>query len=255
MSVETPGMTDKRLYHTVARTLTELIDDGVYPPGSRLPGERHLAEQFNVSRVTVRQAQVALQALGKVEIKTGSGVYVLDASDERQDGLPNVSAFEVTEARSLFESEVAALAALNIDDDTLAQLAGYIEQMTTGDPEDEEAAERADRDFHLTIAAASGNSAARHIVEQLWKMRTQLPRVKEVYDAVCLEDTSLRGDEHQEIFDALRNRDPAAARVAMRGHFTRLIESMLNVTEEQALEQIRQKASESRQRFLKIARI
>lgn len=248
-------MTDKRLYHTVARTLTELIDDGIYPPGSRLPGERHLAEQFNVSRVTVRQAQVALQALGKVEIKTGSGVYVLDASDERHDGLPTVSAFEVTEARSLFESEVAALAALNIDDDTLAQLAGYIEQMTTGDPEDEEAAEQADMDFHLTIAAASGNSAARYIVEQLWKMRTQLPQVKEVYDAVCLEDTSLRGDEHQEIYDALRKRDPAAARIAMRGHFTRLIESMLNVTEEQALEQIRQKASESRQRFLKIARI
>ena len=243
-------MNDKRLYQTVARTIVGLIEDGTYPPGSRLPGERQLAEQFNVSRVTIRQAQIALQALGNVEIKTGSGVYVLDCGEQSRNGLPNVSAFEVTEARSLFESEVAALAALNIDDETLERLAVYIEKMATDDPDDPDAAEQADRDFHLTIAAASGNSAARHIVELLWTMRTELPKVKEVYDAVCHDDASLRGDEHSEIFDALRARDPVAARLAMRRHFTRLIESMLDVTEEQALEKIRRQASESRERFL-----
>ncbi|MCY3566523.1 MAG: GntR family transcriptional regulator, partial [Gammaproteobacteria bacterium] len=64
-------MSDKRLYNTVARSLLELIDNGVYPAGSRLPAERNLAEQFKVSRVTIRQALVALQARGKVDIRTG----------------------------------------------------------------------------------------------------------------------------------------------------------------------------------------
>ncbi len=248
-------MNDKRLYNTVAQSLLESIEEGIYPTGSRLPAERTLAEQFNVSRVTIRQALIALQARGRVEIKTGSGVYVLESTEPGHESFPKINAFEVTEARSLFEAEVAALAALNISDDELDELAGYIEKMATDDPEDEEAAETADRDFHLKIAAASGNSAARHIVELLWKMRTELPHVKEVYDAVCLEDTSQRGNEHMEIYIALRERDPVAARVAMRKHFTRLLESMLDFTEEQALERIRKKASESRHRFLKIASI
>lgn len=246
-------MTDKRLYNTVARSILESIESGAYPAGSRLPAERNLAEQFKVSRVTIRQALIALQARGKVEIKTGSGAYVLDSAEPGRENFPQINAFEVTEARSLFESEVAALAALNISDETLDQLGAYIEQMASDDPDDEEAAEEADRNFHLTIASASGNSAARHIVESLWRMRNELPKVKEVYESVCLEDTSQRGDEHMDIYLALRNRDPAAARVAMRRHFNRLLESMLDITEEQAVEKIRKEASASRHRFLKIA--
>ena len=65
-------MAEKRLYHTVANQILELIDSGVFPPGSRLPGERDLAEKFNVSRVSVREAEIALQAQGRLEIKVGS---------------------------------------------------------------------------------------------------------------------------------------------------------------------------------------
>lgn len=245
---------DKPLYHTVAKAIGEQIDKGVYAPGNRLPGERHLAEEFNVSRVTIRQAIATLQALGHVIIRRGSGAWVLDAAQRQHGDLPSASAFEVTEARRLFEPEVAALAALNIDDETLERLADYMQAMTSQDPEDE-AAEQADRDFHLAIAAATGNSAASHIVEMLWRMRTELPDVKEVYDAVCHEDASARGLEHADIFEALKARDPAEARVAMRRHFTRLLESMLSVTEEQALQEIRKRASESRQRFLRAAGI
>ena len=104
-------MKGKRLYHLVAERIKELILNGTYPPGSRLPGERELAEQFEVSRVTIREAEIALQALGYLDIKTGSGVYVLDAANVRTPGLPNTSAFELTEARLAFESEAASLAA------------------------------------------------------------------------------------------------------------------------------------------------
>lgn len=245
---------DKPLYHAVAKAIREQIERGVYAPGSRLPGERHLAEEFNVSRVTIRQAITTLQALGHVDTRKGSGAWILDATPRQQSDLPRASAFEVTEARRLFEPEVAALAALNIDDETLEKLADYMEAMTSQDPDDE-AAEQADRDFHLAIAAATGNSAANHIVELLWRMRTELPDVKEVYDAVCHEDASARGLEHADIYDALKARDPGEARVAMRRHFTRLLESMLSVTEEQALQEIRRRANESRRRFLKASGI
>ncbi|NNE59638.1 MAG: FadR family transcriptional regulator, partial [Woeseia sp.] len=69
-------MKDQRLYHSVADQILQLINDGSFPPGSRLPGERDLAERFDVSRVTIREAEIALQALGYIRIKTGSGVYV-----------------------------------------------------------------------------------------------------------------------------------------------------------------------------------
>lgn len=246
-------MRDRRLYQSVVDQLVALMESGAYPPGSRLPGERELAEMFEVSRVTVREAGIALQALGRIKIKTGAGAYVLNAAELANGGLPDVSAFEVTEARLLFESEAAALAAPDIGDETLMRLGQLVSAMTNskGDAE----AEAADRDFHLTIAAASGNAVVRHIVETLWKMRTDLEQVRKVYQSVCSEDSAARGVEHAEILQALQRRDPAAARVAMRKHFRRLIESMLDVTEEQAVEEVRKKATESRQRFLKSARI
>ena len=238
-------MTAKRLYHSVAEQIVTMIDDGIFPPNGRLPGERELAEQLGVSRVTVREAAIFLQAQGIIEVRTGSGAYVLDPSNHN-GSLPNVSAFELTEARTLFESEAAALAARDITDETLSLLEGYVEKLRSSDEE----AQLADREFHRTIASASGNAAVRYVVEMLWRMRMESKQVREVYDAVCHDDADEREAEHREILDALRARDPAAARNAMREHFRRLIKSMLDVTEEQALEELRRKANESRERFL-----
>ncbi|MBT8130967.1 MAG: FadR family transcriptional regulator [Gammaproteobacteria bacterium] len=239
-------MKKERLYHAVASKITRMIDEGEFPAGSRLPGERELAERFGVSRVTIREAEIALQAHGLLQIKTGSGVYVLETA--KNGGLPEVSAFELTQARLLFESEAAALAALDISDDTLEHLEHLVEKMSSSKRDE---ADEADRGFHLTIAAASGNAAVRYVVETLWKLRNELGPVKEAYDAVCDEDSKQRGIEHDEILDALRNRKPRAARKAMRQHFSRLLEAMLAVTEEQALSKLRKEASKSRERFLK----
>ena len=59
-------MVSKRLFQSVAEQIAELIDEGAYPPGTRLPGERELAEKLGVSRVTIREAEIALQAVGVV---------------------------------------------------------------------------------------------------------------------------------------------------------------------------------------------
>lgn len=249
-------MKDKRLYHTVSDQVLELINQGAFPPGSRLPGERELAERFGVSRVTIREAEIALQALGYIDIKTGSGAYVLDAPDAHNGGLPSISAFELTEARLLFESEAAALAAQHIDDANMQKLDDLIKRMSSSDPADEEDSQLADREFHLAIAASSGNAAVQYIVETLWKMRTEIQSIRNAHAAVCAtEDATDRGSEHAEVLEALKNRDPDAARSAMQEHFRRLLASMIDVTEVQALREVRQQVDASRQRFLKTAGI
>ena len=244
-------MKEKRLYQQIMERIKEQITEGAYPPGSRLPGERELAEQFEVSRVTIREAEIALQALGYINIKTGSGAYVLDLAEREDQGLPNICAFELTEARLMFESEAAALAARHISDETLERLGELIETMSSDDSQDREVSLQADREFHLTIAAASGNEAVKYVIGSLWKMRTELPEVKEVYAAICAtEEVDDVHDEHAKVLDALRDRDPEAARKAMQAHFRNVLKSLIDVTEEQAREQLRKKSTESRQRFL-----
>lgn len=248
-------MKDKRRYESVAHDIARRIEEGTYASGTRLPSERELAEHYNVSRVTIRHALISLQALGKIDVRAGSGAHVLDVAIQYLEVLPSVNALELTEARLLIESQVAALAAQAIKDETLAQLEQLIQEMSRDDHEDAKASDLADQDFHLTIAAATQNSALYHIVERLWKLRMELPAVKKVYDSVCVEDATLRGSEHQEILDALQARDPSRARLAMKQHFTRLLESMLDVTERDALMDVQKKVGENRERFTKSAKI
>lgn len=242
-------MGEKRLYHTVANKILELIDSGVFPPGSRLPGERDLAEKFGVSRVAVREAEIALQAQHRIEIKVGSGAYVLDGSNLSVSGLPKVGPFELTEARALFEAESAALAAPIITPEIIEELEHYIAIMS-GKIESDMSPDDADEAFHNTIARATNNHAIMYVIDSMWKMRTEAAQLQKVYRNVCDKDNSHREEEHQAILEALRNHDSSAARIAMRAHFTRMIEALLEASEEEAYQEVKRKASESRSRFL-----
>lgn len=247
-------MAERRLFEEIADKLIARIEDGTYPRGTRLPGERELSEAMSVSRVTIREAEIALQAAGWVTIKTGSGVYVTANAGRDEDTLPKVSAFELTEARSLFEAESAALAATTISDADLQKLERLLAVMAN-DSLSEDAISAADRDFHLTIASASGNQAIIHVVSSLWRLRNDLPEVRASHALVCKQDGSARQAEHGAILDALRNRDAQAARLAMRQHFNRLLESMLDAAEKRDLQELQKRSAESRARFLTAARL
>jgi len=244
-------MSSKRLFQSVAEQIAELIDQGAYPPGTRLPGERELAEKLGVSRVTIREAEIALQAVGRLEIKTGSGVYVSESVPEVGEALPKASAFEVTEARLLVESECAALAAHNISPEGIARLEELVETMRTGTAEE---GDIADEQFHLTIAEASNNAAMVHTIKALWRMREEIPEVKATYQSVCVHDADTRTAEHRAVFEAIKAGDSAGARTAMREHFHRLLENMLEATERAALEEVQLQATQSRKRFLTAAK-
>ena len=99
----------QRLYQQIAQQLRQLISSGEFPPGSRLPAERELASQLGVSRPSVREALIALEVEGWVEVRTGSGVYVLTrTSPERQPvAATEWGPLEVIRARRLVEGEIA----------------------------------------------------------------------------------------------------------------------------------------------------
>lgn len=245
-------MSSSRLYQSIAAELLRLIKSGELPPGSRLPGERDLAERFGVSRVTVREAEIALEAQGWLSIRTGSGVYVRPRVDAL-GALPDVTAFDVTAARAVIEVETAALAAARITDDEIAELSELLAVMADEGASDEEA-QTADRAFHLAIARVCGNPVVEHCVQVIWRMRDELPKVTQAYARVCHHDAADRSREHGAVLDALRSRDPSAAREAMRTHFQRLFESMLEATENDALDEIRRRTQQHRERYFAATR-
>src|SRR5437879_13724670 len=91
----------RRLYRQIADQIRGLIRSGEFPAGSRLPPERDLAKQLGVSRPSVREALIALEVEGLVEVRIGSGIYVLvGASNEEGDEVQAASGpFELLRAR------------------------------------------------------------------------------------------------------------------------------------------------------------
>ncbi len=231
---------NRRLFWSIVDKIEALIDSGMYSPGSRLPPERELAETFSVSRPTVREAIIALEVRAKVEVKTGSGVYVLEPVNQL-GSQRKINAFEVTQARALIEGEVAAIAATTITEDELTRL-----HQTLVDMENNHFVAAADKEFHQIIANATRNSAMILTVENLWKLRSSTPEIIKDYDSVCSTDSSKTLTEHKTIYQALKSGDATQARSAMHSHFNRLINALFDAIETRSLEEIKRKNSEKR---------
>jgi DNA-binding FadR family transcriptional regulator len=209
----------RRLYRQIADQIAALIEKGEYRKAQRLPPERDLARQLGVSRPSVREALIALEVEGYVEVRVGSGVYVLGPPPaDRADALRADSGpFELIRARWLIESECAAMAARHA---TRAQIRAMEEALDQMD------ADRlrgvmpltSDRLFHLRIAEASGNSALALVVKTLWDQRTGplFLRLEHHFDTPALWTVALR--EHRDIVAAIARHEAGAARSAMRRH-------------------------------------
>ncbi|MBU2978357.1 FCD domain-containing protein [Alteromonas sp. C1M14] len=233
-------MKRRRRFWTVVEKLEALIDQGVYTAGSRLPAERELADTYQVSRPTIREAIIALEVRERVEVKTGSGVYVLSAKPAKSTDNP-ISAFELTQARALVEAEAAAIAASTIKPDELITL-----KQTLADMQKTETAEEADQLFHQIIARATRNNAIVLYIDKLWQLRRTEPQIISAYKDVCSESMNQRLDEHTSIYNAIAEGDSCAARKAMHNHFDRLINALFDASEAKALQEIKRKTDETR---------
>jgi GntR family hexuronate regulon transcriptional repressor len=238
-----------RRYQQVAAAIERAIREGHYQPGQRLASERDLAEEFGVSRPTVRRAVIALEMRGLLEARQGSGVYVRQPSVAAPAPAPrdlDIGAFDQAEARRLFEGEVAALAATLITDEELACLESLVVEMNN-EAATKEQSELADRQFHLTIAQATRNSAIVRIVENTWDLRYKSRLCMQMLDKASHVRRRPLDDEHRDIIESLRTRDPKAARAAMQTHLGGLIDNLLVTAELEAMEQTRERLAAKRE--------
>jgi DNA-binding FadR family transcriptional regulator len=219
--IQTLANGNQRLYLQAADQIFELIRKGEYLPGAKLPAERDLARQLGVSRPTVREALIALEISGQVDVRVGSGAYV--RAREAAPGAPppgkdiGESAFELIAARKLIEPQVASTAAQSITEPELAVLndtLGLVETRTRDHWDKLEA----DRSFHMRIAEATHNAVLVEVVDRLWRgmfgpifallsERTQLTNRQQMTLA-----------DHRAIYGCIARRDSAAAHAAMLAH-------------------------------------
>ena len=239
---------NKRLYQDLARRLIAEIGEGAYPVGSRLPAERELAQQYDVSRPTVREAVIALEVQGLVEVRIGSGAYVRRLPGK--DDIPgfNLTAFELSEARLLIEGEAAALAATTASEEDIAEIAELVQEIAR-ENQNPGGTDRADREFHLAIARATRNGALYNAIEDLWNLRANSPESALLHAKARSANIKPVVEEHTAVLTALRNRDPAAARAAMRTHLSAVLDSLLFATEEKAIEEARRVIDAKRARY------
>ena len=219
----------RRLYLQVADQLRDLIRQGTPAPGERLPAERALAEQFGVGRPTVREAMIALEIAGLVQIRSGSGVYVLEPTDKAAPITTDQGhgPFEILEARMLFEAEACALAAQRVSDAQLQELDAVLTEMEQENLQ-QTVTEKADEKFHRLIAAASGNSAIASTVDWLWQLRNESEISTRFHERVRSEGSRPIIEDHRRILKALQQRDAPAAKRAMRKHLKRVVNTLLS---------------------------
>jgi DNA-binding FadR family transcriptional regulator len=219
----------RRLYRQIAEQIRALIRAGEFVAGSRLPPERDLAKQLGVSRPSVREALIALEVEGLVEVRIGSGIYVLrsgngPSGEHAASPSPPSEAlhatagpFELLRARYTIESECAALAAKSAKKSQINAIEEALEQMQR-ELEEEKQPLEGDRMFHLRIAEATGNGALVAVVKMLWDERTG-PLYKQLehhYDSPSLWTSAMA--EHRVVLKAIAVHDAAGARAAMQRH-------------------------------------
>lgn len=212
-----------RLYRKIARQLSELISSGEFVPGQRLPAERELAHQLGVSRPSVREALIALEIEGKVEVRVGAGVFVVAP---RPTSVPPAQEegegpFELLGARRVVEGETAAWAAREATADEIAAIRASVEGLAALPPGDPRS-DGVDRDFHMAIARATHNDAMVWVVQMLWDQgRGAVWRQMEKhFQTPALRNATLR--DHRAIFKAIEAHAPGKARAGMHRHLLRV---------------------------------
>jgi len=225
----------KRLFLQVAEQIAGLIGKGEFPVGERLPAERELARQLGVSRPTVREAMIALELSGLVEVRVGSGILVIGKGPLTKSAnsaiSQDVGPFEILEARRIVECAVARFAAQMIEEPDFAVLEAALDLMAHEHREGFKS-EEGDRDFHVGIAQATRNGALVRTVNSLWDIRESSALWAKLHERVrAAQIRPASFDDHQRILGALRTRDPEAASAAMDAHLLRVADDLWRVTE------------------------
>lgn len=230
-----------RAFEAVGYQVEQAIKDGRYPVGTRLPSERDMAEEFGVSRVVIREAMRALESRGLVDVRQGSGTYVLSGFPQSvsQDvtlslELEEASLAELYVVRQSLEITSARLAAEKSTDELVATLELRVNNMKeitaqgVQTLEDYTRRRAEDEAFHLAIASASGNGLLYRLIGAILPLCSaghyeMLRRTTRLDTFISAEKLRAINDEHERLALAIRNRDGRAAEVFMAWQMQRSI--------------------------------
>ncbi len=221
-----PRVRRPRLSDTITEQIENLIAGGKLKPGDRLPAERDLSRQLDVSRPSLREALLVLESRGLLQARRGGGFNVTDVTAPTiTDPLVHLlqrhpeTVDDILELRHGLECVAAEFAALRATDADAKRLRELVRQMTRrrGEIDPLEDTDR-DVDFHMAVAEASHNVALVHVMRGIFNlMRISMLRSRE---ALCHqpESVALLDEQHAQIAKAIAARDPVAARAAANIH-------------------------------------
>ena len=215
----------ERLGDQLYGQILEQIVSGLLKEGDRLPSENQICRSFEVSRPVVREALMRLQADGLVRSRQGSGTFVLkrppEALTRLAQGSDIAEMLRCFEVRAAIEGQAAAYAALRHTPAHLTRIAHAFQQLRQR-LEARKAAGVADLAFHHAVAQASGNALFEQTLALLNDTIEQSMRIAlSITQEGSAERARRVADEHQAIFDAIAQRDPLGADLAMRYHLNR----------------------------------
>ncbi|RIX51224.1 FadR family transcriptional regulator [Paenibacillus nanensis] len=216
-----------RVYEDVIEQIKNLILEGNLAPGDVLPTERELAQAFGISRGTLREAFRILEREGLIDARPGGGRFLskaLDVAEDKNrimDNIERATIIELLEARELFETGIVELAAKRATEEDIAEIEAAFEKWGQIDRDSEDRA-KPDQAFHLSIAKATHNVVLVNMIElhmdllqRTLSKTAKIPgRTSEVYE------------EHLLILQAIKERDPVKAKLALLHHLGKVKENI-----------------------------
>lgn len=223
-----------RLYQDIGNKIRADILNGKYQVGDRLPPERDIADAFSVSRSVVREALIMLELEKLIEVRKGSGVYVIQLplpEDKSHATDSGYGPFELMQARQLLESEVAAFAAMQATKTDILKMKQAIDQerqaLDNGSVD-----ESADELFHCLLAQSTQNSVLANMVYEVWQARKRSPMWRGIHSHT--DDFSYQRlwlDDHMRILHAVTRRDAKLARQEMWQHLENVKNKLLEISD------------------------
>jgi GntR family uxuAB operon transcriptional repressor len=212
-----------RPYQKVGAQLKQQLTDGHYVIGDRFPPEREIAAHLNVSRTVVREAIIMLELEELIEVRMGSGTYVLNLPNQLKGKSPkvqfnDVGPFEMLQARQLLESNIAEFAAVQVTPSDIIKMRNALE-LEKKELNDKILESEGDKNFHLYISEATQNSVLVEMFKFSWGMRDSSAMWKALHSRINTLDYRKEWlIDHEKILSALQRRDSISAKNAMWQH-------------------------------------